>query len=115
VAVFREKASTVFGPLGFERKKAAPVGTNGVGVGAGVGVGVAGTAAWDFDFLDSGSFLQAVAENIRASVTAKLRTKDMAEAHKLGSASLSSQAVLPQILITCVLILRSKPHKSPAR
>jgi hypothetical protein len=40
VAVFREKASTVFGPSGFERKKAAPVGTNGGGVGTGVGFGV---------------------------------------------------------------------------
>jgi hypothetical protein len=112
VDVLREKASTVFGPSGFERKKAAPVGTNGVGVGAGVGVGVVATAGWDFDCLESGSFLQAAAEKTKASVNAKLRSKDMAEARKLGSASSSSQAVLPQTVITCVLIFRFKDHKS---
>ena len=60
--VSREKASTLFGPSGFERKKADPVGTNGVGVGVGVGVGLVGTDGWDFDFLESGSFLHPVVQ-----------------------------------------------------
>jgi hypothetical protein len=113
--VFREKASTLFGPCGFERKKAAPVGKIGGGVGVGVGVGVDGIAGWDFDFLESGSFLHAVAETSRASVNAKLMSKAMAKVHNLESASASSQAVLPQILITCVLIFRVKAHRIPLR
>ena len=70
--MLREKASTVFGPSGFERKNADPVGKEGggAGVGVGVGVGVAGIVGWDFDFLESDSFLQAVPEMSKASVRA---------------------------------------------